>query len=117
MAKSAKQLDAEIASALAKQGAVATSKRLTATQIKKLRVELRKAIKYEKSAADYRHRYMKHDDYERAAADAIRAAGIQGQAAAQPDEFGVEIWETIPGTGPVGDQIAGYHDDEDRRLR
>jgi hypothetical protein len=110
MTKSAKQIEAEIASALAKPAAAATPKRLTAAQIKKLGVELRKAVKYAQSEAKHQLRHMEHDDYERAAADAFRATGIQRQAAAQPSDDGVEIWEIIPGVGPVGDQIASYHE-------
>ena len=118
--KTPAQLDREIKESLAGaktgrhhstiKGTAATHKRLTKTQIQKLRVELRKAIRYEKSDAVRRSSYMKHDDYERAAADAIRAAGLQGRAAAQPGDSGVEIWETIPGAGTVGDQIAEYRD-------
>jgi hypothetical protein len=125
-AKTPAQLDREIKESLAgakagrhhatiKSTPVATHKRLTKTQIQKLRVELRKTIRYEKADAVRRRSYMKHDDYERAAADAIRAAGLQGRAAAQPGDSGVEIWEILPGIGPVGDQIAGYDESWENR--
>lgn len=89
---------------------IKTAKRLTKAQIKKLGIELRKAIKIEQEDAEHHHRYMKHDDYERAAEVAIRAAGLQGQAAAQPGDEGVEVWEVVPGEGAVGDQIAEWHE-------
>jgi hypothetical protein len=115
--KSARQLDAEISQALAKTTSpispVATPakhKRLTKAQIKKLRVELRKAIKVEQEEAEYRHRYMNEDDYQRAGDNAIKAAGIYGKAAGQAGDDGVEIWEVVPGEGTVDDQIAEWHE-------
>jgi hypothetical protein len=120
-AKTPAQLDREIKESLAstktgrhhstiKDTPVAAHKRLTKTQIQKLRVELRKAIKVEQGEAEYHQRYMNEDDYQRAGDNAIKAAGVYGKAAGQSGDNGVEIWEVVPGEGAVDDQIAEWHE-------
>ena len=113
-----KQLEREIAAALRSgPGATAPARRLTTAQKRRLRVELDKAVRAERKDA-YLGRALAHDEYQRAGEAAIRRADVQGRAAAQAGDGGVEIWEVVPGEGAVGDQIAEYHygdhdDDED----
>jgi hypothetical protein len=97
--KSGAQLEREIATSLRAPGsppiAPRTPARLSKTTRMKLGAALRREVKNEKLLAG--GRWLRHDDYERAAENAIKACGLYGRAAAQPSDDGVEIFEIVDG--------------------
>ena len=104
------------AGAIAAQTTTATPgrARLTKAQIAKFRAELRKAVNSEIATIGGFSR-LKHDNFERAAARAAKAANIDGRTAAQPGDEGVEVWEKVGDDTDIDSgQIGEYHMERER---